>query len=349
MSRAFFDAIESRFGRLGDLVEKFPGPAVLTSRNHIDAGQLRALFHHECAALHVKGFYDYRASAALAKNLLERDATKPAHESWEVATGKGMESSDVRAVCGTPFAVAMNDARSNPAALGHYFDEAESEIRLMRSQRAWESPSDGIPDGQGYGNSGPSIMSPLDKLRLELDEAWRSGATLLKDTRTGRPYLPGLGRIMKGPTKSPEGFAHVDELLPISSSQGLFSANIYLEMPPSGGELHIWGVAFKSKWDFYRHASTLSLLTTPDPEGQQLLRAKLLSPRSDMQPSTLKDGEVSLNSRAELVRLCPDPGDLVLLCAQRPHAVQGFPIGKRVSLQSFLTHSGKGSPIVIDN
>ena len=53
------------------------------------------------------------------------------------------------------------------------------------------------------------------------------------------------------------------------------------------------------------------------------------------------------------------PGDLVLLCAQRPHAVRPFTAAAgadgeadeaaqaRVSVQSFITHE-KGKPLVMD-
>jgi hypothetical protein len=65
----------------------------------------------------------------------------------------------------------------------------------------------------------------LDKLRLELDECWTGGATLLKDPKSGKPYLPGLGRLMVGPTRWAEGFAHVDDLAPLEADKGLFSVS----------------------------------------------------------------------------------------------------------------------------
>lgn len=126
-----------------------------------------------------------------------------------------------------------------------------------------------------------------------------------------------------------EGFIHVDDLAPLSPTQGLFSANIYLGLPPTGGELHIFNLAFWTRWQFYANAQTLSLLTLPDQQAQHLLRSKLMK----LSPP---------------LKLRPDPGDLVLLCTQRPHAVQGFPLGSRVSLQSFITHH-EGKPLVIDN
>ena len=85
----------------------------------------------------------------------------------------------------------------------------------------------------------------------------------------------------------------------------------------------------RSRWDFYRHAATLAALTAPpgaDAAGQQRLRASLPPP----------------------LRVRPEPGDLVLLCVQRPHAVQGFPLGERASLQSFITHKA-GEPLRLES
>lgn len=131
-----------------------------------------------------------------------------------------------------------------------------------------------------------------------------------------------------GPTRHLEGFIHVDDISPLSPTEGLFSANLYLAMPRAGcgGELLIYDVEVNSRWDFYRHAPTLAHLTAPGEEGQEVLRAKLPPPR--------------------VIR--PGPGDLVVLCAQRPHAVQGFPLGTRVSIQAFLTYKA-GEPLRMDN
>lgn len=131
---------------------------------------------------------------------------------------------------------------------------------------------------------------------------------------------------MRGPTKYVDGFMHVDELAPMVKARGTFSANVYLKVPPTGGELAIWPVAMRSRWDFYRHAETLSYLTVQGEEGQALLRRRFPRP----------------------MQIKVAPGDLVLLCVQRPHAAQGFPLGTRVSVQSFLTFE-QGRPLVLDS
>ena len=178
---------------------------------------------------------------------------------------------------------------------------------------------------EGAAAGQPPPLGPLDKLRLELDEVWPQGSSIRKNEE-GRAFLAGVARVMRGPTKYVDGFMHVDELAPMVESRGTFSANIYLKIPPTGGELAVWPLAIRSRWDFYRHAETLSHLTVQGEEGQALLRRRLPRPR--------------------LIKVAP--GDLVVLCVQRPHAAQGFPMGTRVSVQSFLTFD-KGKSLVLDN
>lgn len=125
----------------------------------------------------------------------------------------------------------------------------------------------------------------------------------------------------------------------LNPNSGLFSANIYLQLPEAEkGEitndnndgqdiLHIWPLSIRSRWDWYRNALLLSGLSSQDAEDQARLRVELGTPNA----------------------ICAEPGDLVLLCVQRPHAAIGFVSGIRVSLQCFVQHKGPKERLLIDS
>ncbi len=322
------------------------------------------LLHHRCCAVRVPGFYPDTAVPVMRDRLLRSRF----RTNWVVSDPqRGLETSDVESV-GTPLTVALQRRATGTTQTGETgetgagdgggvggggdLSPAEAMARYLQDAHdLTHSLRAGEPDNDGGGTSASAsavqqrqqrqqqqqqqqqqqlVMTPMDKLRLELDEAWPGGARVARDASTGRPLLAGAGRIMHPRGSHDPGFCHVDDIAVMGDgASGVFSANVYLETPPPGlgGELHVWPLRVKTRWEFYEHAAALSLLLTQEPWAQDALREVLPPP----------------------VTLVPEPGELILICAQRPHAVAGFDAGLRVSMQAFVTADGEGKALLLDS
>ena len=281
---------------------------VIVEDKKLTRASLENLVRHDATALHVRNFYPRQAAVQLGRELAQESREGKARN-WKVSTSRGLESSDV-ATLGVPFNVASRSLEDREA----YFEGVPTEFEHRRK----------------LDSTTPSLY-PLDLLRLTLDEVWSKGAGLARDEQ-GRPFAGGLPRIMQGPTRWKKGFIHVDEMGPLQSSQGLFSANIYLQLPDAAATepqpaLRIWPLDIRTRWDWYRNAILLSGLSAQDAEAQVRLRRAL----------------------GESWTIDVQPGDLVLLCVQRPHEAIGFTKGTRVSLQCFLQHNGPNERLLIDS
>lgn len=239
-----------------------------------------------------------------------------ARKNWKINTPRGLESSDVMTVGEhMPYNVAYsssvamggrnrkedgggglggttsNSSSENQCSslIDDYFEGVQREFRLRRQPKKVINEYSSYSDDHEHQCYHP--LWPLDKLRLELEEAWPSGAGLAREgeqtkqrmttakrkditnesnVRYPRPYGGGLTRIMQGPTRWKRGFIHVDELGPLDDTRGLFSANIYLTVPEAfsagsidcssddegwkkdAGALHVWPLGVRSRWDWYR-------------------------------------------------------------------------------------------------
>jgi hypothetical protein len=300
--RQFFELLERRYGGIPlDRNAKVLRLPELTKAALVD------LLRHQVTAIHVPQFLPTKDAERIAKEL-----EVEGRRNWRVSTSRGLESSDVAtAGAHAPYnTVPNNDADQKEL----YFQGVMQELQRRRID-----PTTGKL----------RCLWPMDLLRLQLDELWTPGCGLAKDPTTGRPFGGGLPRIMEGPTRWKRGLIHVDEMGPLRAKQGLFSANIYLQLPPNEPHretLHIWPMAIYSRWDWYRNALLLSGLSTQDPDSQARLRKELGTPHV----------------------IEATPGDLVLLCVQRPHAAVGFREGTRISLQCFLQYEGPENRLLID-
>jgi hypothetical protein len=242
---------------------------------------------------------------------------------WKVSTSRGLESSDVYTLGEhVPYNVAVasattatagaargidddggrrredgddDDGSSNSSSTDDYFEGVRREFRSRRLRRRFQDDYDDDDDVDDGYRPDRYRLWPLDKLRLELEEAWPAGAGLAREggtTGSRRPFGGGLPRIMRGPTRWRRGFVHVDELGPLDPENGLFTANIYLKMPtprhpppspdtegnasssissappPSdSGALYIWPLGVRRRWDWYR-VSCIFFFSNPRPPFQ---------------------------------------------------------------------------------
>ncbi|KAL7542569.1 hypothetical protein ACHAXR_011897 [Thalassiosira sp. AJA248-18] len=347
--QSLFQHLETNYGNLPSLIDTGPASETIVSTDGIlHPHHLTRLFRHEATALHVPGFYLPESAKRLGEELILE--SKSNSNNWKVSTSRGLESSDVGTLGEhSPYNVAVardyqrssrddegGERSSSSSPIDEYFEGVQREFQFRRRRNKRHGNKDGDDDSDRY------QLWPLDKLRLELEEAWPSGAGLAREMVSEqqqqqqqrgndnqqlsypRPFGGGLPRIMRGPTRWKRGFIHVDELGPLNTNRGLFSANIYLTMPDGSsgdmeednnitedaraagdnaksdwrrdmGGLYVWPLGVRSRWDWYRNAMTLSSLSAQDPEMQLNLKHVLGKPN--------------------IIR--PKPGDLVLLCAQR--------------------------------
>jgi len=316
-------------------------------KDSLELEDLERLFRHEISVLKVRNFFPTRASLEFGKKLAREGETTRA-QNWKVSTSRGLESSDVFTVGRhAPYNIAIANQ-----AQGEYFREVRKELRDRRGLAVIENENEN--ENVNESNNTAQILPktpqlwPLDLLRLELDELWPSGAGLARakhEATHSNCMGGGLPRLMVGPTRWKKGLVHVDELAPLDDTKGCFSANIYLQLPYDTAEndndgdekerneqpvMEVWPLGIRSKWDWYRNAPTLSHLASQDPEGQVVLRKTLGDERK--------------------LKVSAAPGDLVLLCVQRPHCAIGFGhdahennngkfrlLQTRVSLQCFFT------------
>ena len=156
-------------------------------------------------------------------------------------------------------------------------------------------------------------LSPIDRLRLELDEIWDEGANIA--SFEGKKMFVGIVRVMKAELSAAcEENLHFDALpehyYPLD---GQFAANIFMSVPEEGGEFETWKVA-------------------------------PLSPSS----SVPLNGPEWRNALLNYLCIRPEVGSLIIFNSRRPHAVRKFTSGLRASLQCFIGYRHK-HPLVMWN
>ena len=267
-----------------------PQTSGVETAKELSPALLTALLHNELAAVRVPGFFPEEGTRKLAAFL--RTQTFERWDGTDMFFGLG---------------IPRNTMMASADECLRYFEAARPAMRALR-------------DAAGG-------TSPIDRLRLELDELWPTGASVSTANPFGRKMLAGLARCMRpeallGATRAEkeDGLIHVDASPFLSPEHGGFTANVYAEVPAVGGELCVWPVSLA------------------DPESVADRAMAFLLGNSFDSPLM---AEVQSTMRKLLPRPCiikPVPGDLIMFNAGRPHAVRGFTEGLRSSCQTFIEH-----------
>ncbi len=161
--------------------------------------------------------------------------------------------------------------------------------------------------------------SPLDRFRLELQEAWAMGANVMNID--GSPMFVGMARSFENGAGA---LPHQDDLRwyapdypVVQALKTQLTANIYLQIAPQGGELEIWQKqCSKQEYEELRLAECYFL------DRNQLPKSSLF--------------------------MKPQVGDLIIFDSTRIHTVHASQ-EPRINLSCFIGYSGQEQPLTYWN
>jgi CRP-like cAMP-binding protein len=263
-----------------------PGRPEVVVRNEVRLADLRDIIDGKLLAVRVPGWYTSRQCQQLTRRLLRH----PGFSRYSIAPDVGVQR----------VGYSYFETRGDKERLEHYFDQAVPTIDEVRRVCA-------------------PLLTPIDRLRLELDERWPGGAGLAM--LSGRKMFAGISRLFEDGHALPP---HQDVLARETEDEvaarllAQLTVNIYLRTPRAGGELEIWDLIPNEEQVAELYAGDYDFLDT----------AKL-------PPS------------AALIR--PGVGELVLMLSNRIHAVRPSSGGPRVSMSCFVGNTGEDERLVLWN
>lgn len=258
------------------------------SEKRINIELFDRLIKNEILALVISNYYQSELCNLLSNELLKsKNVQLYTHEVIE--NDKIVQKDFGVNRVGTPFNLTYHSTQKD--LIEKYYHDAESGIETMRS---FCYPA----------------LSPIDKLRLELDENFIPGATVAHFQN--KKMLAGIGRIsLASLSYLSEEQPHFDALpLRYASLDVQLAANIYLKVPDEGGELELWNVP-----------SLTPLAKVP------------ANWRSELPPS---------------IKIKPKKGDLIIFNSRKPHAICAFKCDERITAQVFIGYQ-KGHPFMLWN
>jgi len=249
-------------------------------RKKIVADDIMALIEGKIAAIRIQDFCSKSLSKTVSKKLLSHPNR-----------GSFNKANDVERIGIAQFEI------DGPEKLQEYSDQAMKGIHALRDVFK-------------------PYVSPIDNLRLLLEEAWPAGANM--ETLFGKKCFVGICRILEPSISLLPHNDRFDRATPDNVQAhellGQLAANIYLQVPEQGGELELWT----------QEPSDEEYLRLKDEDGYGISRDKLAAP-------------------AHLIR--PDAGELVIFNPRRLHGVRSGSGSQRICVGAFVGYRGKDLPL----
>jgi len=230
------------------------------------------LARRQIAGIHVKGFFQTDLATQVAAQAISHPELGHYHKKYTSSVGRVM--------------IPHIDTESDPVVAEKYYREAAGNVAAIRSMF--------LP-----------YMSPVDRIRLLLQELWPGGANIQQIR--GKKCFVGAIRVFQ--PKTSEFFPHNDridyetdapEVVDITEQ---LVANMYLQVPDRGGDLCLW-------------------LRDPTPAEHDIIRNVEGLNANDIEPPAL--------------RIHPDAGDLIIFSSRMLHAVTSCETGYRVGMAAFI-------------
>jgi hypothetical protein len=258
--------------------------AKIVTLKQLDQHSLERLISGEILAIRIPDYCSETVALALNRYI---DQTAQLHQYTHEIYENGQVVQNFYGVhrWGTPFNMTYGKPKEDSTRQQYYADAARMRA-LIDDICAPEQP-------------------PIQALIADFKQHWPDGAVTA--SFDGKPMFAGIIRAMFPETAHlSETVPHVDCLpLSVAELEHQFSANIYIETPPSGGELMVW-----------------------DTEAFSFDEVELF------------EGDLLPEDRLQFpLRIKPKKNELVIINTRRPHAICGFDSGKRISMQSFIGYN----------
>ncbi len=272
-----------------------PAKIPLRTASKLALQDLRDLCEGKILALYIPGFYSAETAQQLSQQLIHHAQ----FERYFRAPDIGVQRTGM----------TFFETNGSNEMLLRYYDEALPGTQALRAACA-------------------PLLSPIDRLRLELGDIWLDGVSI--ENAHGRPMLAGIGRVFENGFELPP---HQDilardlrdaTLAPLDNHQPLkrqLSTNVYLQPADEGGELEVWDLS-------------------PSFQEQQAIRDEEFAYEGIVDRATLPEPAFVLS---------PQPGDLILFDSGCIHAVRASQGRARVSMSLFLGYRGANRPLTYWN